>query len=149
LQRELVDCAFGEPEFEFASGRFRVGATVDEVIFDGEGHVAADGAGFGFDRVGCAHHHADGFGGVGARYGDSDYRAAAKVVDNIVEERSLFVLGVMCFDGFAGGVEQLEAGDFETAEFDSADNFAVEAASDSARLDENQCCFHNLGEVTG
>jgi len=117
---------------------------VDEVVFDGEGHVAADGAGFGFDGVGCAHHHADGFGGVGAGNGESDDRAAAEVVNNIVEEGSLFVLGVVGFDGFAGGVQKFEASDFETAEFDAADDFAIEAAGDSARLDKNQCCFHNL-----
>lgn len=139
----LVDGAFGEPEFEFVGGGFGIGAAVDEVVFDREGHVATDGAGLGFDGVGGPHHHADGFGGVGAGDGEGDDRAADKVVDNIIEEWPLAVLGVVSFDGFAGGIDELEAGDFEAAKFDAANDFTVEVTGDSARLDENQSCFHD------
>lgn len=146
---ELVDGAFGEPEFEFVGGGFGVGAAVNKVVFDGQGHVAADGAGFGFDRVGRPHHHADGFGGVGARNCKGDDRAADKVVDNIIEEGPLAVLGVVSFDGFAGGIDELETSDFEASKFDAANDFTVEVAGDSAGLDENQSCFHDWWEVTG
>ncbi len=116
---------------------------MDEVVVDGEGHIATDGAGFGFDGVGCAHHHADGFGGVGAGDSEGDYRAADEVVDNVVEEGPLAVLGIVSFDGFTGGVHELETGDFEAPEFDAANDFTIEVASDSAGLDENQSCFHD------
>lgn len=78
---------------------------MNEIVFDRESHVAADGAGFGFDRVCCAHHHADGFCRVGAGNSECDDWAAAKVSHNIIEEGSFFVFGVVSFDGFTGGIE--------------------------------------------
>ncbi len=139
----LVDGAFGEPEVEFVGGGFGVGAAVDEVVFNREGHVATDSAGFGFDGVGGAHHHSDRLGGVGAGDGEGDDRAAHQIIDNIVEEGALAVLGVVSFDGFAGGIDELETSDFEAAKFDAANDFTVEVAGDSAGLDENQSCFHD------
>lgn len=121
---------------------------MNQVIFNRQSHVAANRAWFGFHRIGCAHHHTDGFGGVGAADRDSDNRAAAQVVDNIVEKRSIFVFGVVGFHRFARSVEQLETGDFKPAKFDAADDFSVEAAGYSARLDQNQSRFHKLSEVT-
>lgn len=145
----LVDCSLGEPEFEFVGGGFGVGATVYEVIFDGQGHVTADGTGLGFNGIGGAHHHSDGFGGVGAGYCEGDDGAADEIVDNIVKKWSIFVFGVMGFDGLAGGIHELETRYPKAAEFDSADDFSVEVAGDSAGLDENQCCFHIVLRLPG
>lgn len=118
---------------------------MDEVVFDGQGHITSDGAGFGFYWVGCAHHHAYGFSGVFSGDGDGYDWAGHEIVDDIVKEWAIFVLGVVGFYGFFGGVEEFESADFEATEFDSSDDFSVEVAGDSAGLDEDKSCFHDLG----
>ena len=147
--RRLNDGAFGEPEFKFSFGVFGAGGGVDEVVLNGEGHVAADGAGFGFHGVGGSHHGADGSDRVGAGDGHGDDRAAGEIVDDVFEEGAFAVLVVVGFDGFARGVHQFHSGDFEAAEFDTARDFADEVALDAARLDEDEGGFHDSGRLPG
>ena len=73
-----------------------VGA-VDEVLGEERAEVAADGAGGGLERVGGAHHRADGLPGVlGALETNiSETGPAADELDELAVERLALVLGVV------------------------------------------------------
>lgn len=52
------------------------------------------------------------------------------------------MLGVVLFYGGSLSVDEFEAGHFESAEFDSADDFAIEVSGYSAWFDEDEGGFH-------
>jgi hypothetical protein len=117
---------------------------VGQVVVDCECEVASDGSRSRFERVGRTHHGSNRLDRVGTLDGDCDNRSAGQVGANVVEERSLFVLGIVSFDGRSLGVDQLEADDFEAAGFDSAGDFADEVSANAAWLDEHESGFHRL-----
>ena len=143
MENDLLDGAFGEPKRQFSGRSIRIATAVREVVVDGEGEVASDGSGGGVDRVGCAHHSSNGLNGIGPADGHGDDRSAGEVVTNIFEKRSLFMLGVVGFDGAPLGIDKLESYDFQATGFDSSGDFADEISRNSAWLDEDKSGFHS------
>ena len=139
---DRLDRAFGEPKRELAGSSGRVAAAVGEVVLNCEGEVATDGTWGRVEWVGGTHHGPDRFDCIFTLDGDGNDWSAGEVVDDAVKERSLFMLGIVLFDGCARSVEELESDNFEVSSLDAASDFADQIALDPAGLDEYKCCFH-------
>src|SRR3954468_13275736 len=104
----------GEPELQLALGRLRRVRAVYQVVLGLQGEVAADGARGGLlDRVGAAGQLAERGDGARALDGERDQRARRDELQQLAEERTLLVLGVVLLGQGLGHGAQLEGDELE------------------------------------
>src|SRR4051812_22309019 len=136
----------GEPELQLALGRLRRVRAVDQVVLGLQREVAADGARGGLlDRVGAAGQLAERGDGARALDGERDQRARGDELQQVAEERTLLVLGVVLLGQRLRNGPQLDRGELEALALDPRDDFADEAARDAIGLDQDQRAFSHDG----
>ena len=95
-----------------------------DVFHAGGAHVAADGSGGGFCRIGGAEEIADGGDGVFAFENEGEHGAGAHKFYDLGEERAVGDVGVVFFEEIVGEGDKLCGADFEAGFFKASDDFA-------------------------
>lgn len=147
-EKNLLNGAFGEPEFEFALSSLRIAAAMGQIVIDGQSEIAANRSWGRIERIRRSHHRADGLGCVGAADRHGYDRSANQIVANVLEEWSFAMLGVVSFDCCAFSIDELEAADFESSGFDSTRDLTDQISGYATWLNQDECGFHSVYEFT-
>src|SRR5215210_1395834 len=107
---------------------------VDQVVRQGEGEVAPDGAWRGLGRVRGAHKVPHNLYGALTPYPHRDDGGRCDELDELVEERLVAVLCVVLLGEVAAHVHKLHRVDVQALGLDAADDLTDEAAADAVPL---------------
>src|SRR3954470_23710768 len=110
---------------------------VDHVGADGDREVAADRARGGLERVGGADHLARGLDRALALEDERDDRAGGDEADELAEERTLGVLGVVLLGQVLAHGHVLGRDDLQALALEARDDLTRQAARERVGLDEN------------
>ena len=111
---------------------------MDGVLVDGDGEVGADGTGVGFLRIGGAHQLAVLGDGVLA-FQDLDYnRTGSHEGNQVLEERTLFVLGIEATGFTLGQLNHFSGDDAQAGFLEAGQDFADHVLGNGVRLDDGQ-----------
>src|SRR5699024_540139 len=137
-----------EPDGDLALSGLRGVGTVDDVLADGQGEVAADGARGGLGHwVGATGELAPCVDGALALDDAGDQRCGGDELDELTEERLVSVLLVVLLCGLAVSDAEVKRGKLEALALDACDDFADVAVGDAVWLDEDESTFSHARRV--
>ncbi len=117
---------------------------MNDVLRQLERKISPDRAGCGIERIGLAHHLADGRHRARALERQRDDRTGGDEVDQLAEERALAVLGVVRLCGGAVELHEAHAAKAEAAALEAADDFGHQRAAYRIGPEQNERGLHRI-----